>query len=242
MKVAALIAAAGTGQRMGGEVEKQFRQLGGKPLLSHTLAAFEETAEIDTVIVIVPPGREEFCRQAVVVRQGFRKVGRIVTGAASRQGSVQAGFRWLDPDIDIVVIHDGARPFVTPALIRAAIDAAARYGSAIAAIPESDTLKRVSGDGVVIETVARQHLWRAQTPQAFQRRILGDALEFAERYHLTGTDEASLVESVPHRVWIVPGSSWNLKITTPDDLLLAELMVAQRTKGQALDRFRVERL
>jgi len=242
MKVAALIAAAGKGERMGGEVEKQFRLLGGKPLLSHTLAAFEETSEIDTVILIVPPGREEFCRQAVVAREGFRKVARIVTGAESRQGSVQAGFRWLAPDIDIVVVHDGARPFVTPALIRAGIDAAARYGGAVVAIPESDTLKRVSGEGVVLETVARQQLWRAQTPQAFQRQILQEALEFAERYQLTGTDEASLVESVPHQVWIVPGSSWNLKITTPDDLLLAELMVAQRTRGQALECLRVERL
>lgn len=242
MKVAALIAAAGKGQRMGGEVEKQFRHLGGRPLLSYTLAAFEETAEIDTVIVIVPPGREDFCREAVVVGQGFRKVSRIATGAESRQGSVQAGFRWIDKDTDIVVVHDAARPFVTPALIRASIDAAIHYGSAIAAIPESDTLKRVSAGGVVIETIERQHLWRAQTPQAFQRQILQDALEFAERSHLTGTDEASLVESLSHGVWIVPGSSWNLKITTPDDLMLAELMVAQRSKGQAFDRLRVERL
>jgi 2-C-methyl-D-erythritol 4-phosphate cytidylyltransferase len=227
MKVMALIAAAGKGLRMGGALEKQFLPLGGKCVLAHTLTCFEETPEINAVVVIVPPGREEFCCQEVVAREKFRKVSRIVPGAESRQGSVGAGFRCVGSEIDIVVVHDGARPFVTPALIRTVIEAAAQGGSAIAAIPESDTLKRVSVDGLVIETLDRQRVWRAQTPQAFQRQILQDALESAERHCVAGTDEAMLVESLARPVWIVPGSRWNLKITTPDDFALAELILAR---------------
>ncbi len=227
MKVAALIPAAGMGRRMGGTLEKQFVQLGGKPLLAHTLARFEETPEVGKVVVIVPPGREEFCRREVIERGGFRKIERIVTGAETRQGSVRAGFQCVEEDVDIVVVHDGARPFVTPALIQAVIEAAAHDGSAIVAIPESDTLKRVSADGVVMETIDRQQLWRAQTPQGFRRQVLQDALEYAERHSLRETDEASLVEGLRRPVRVVPGSSWNLKITSPDDLALARSLLAR---------------
>lgn len=242
MNVIALIPAAGIGRRMGGGVEKQFLQLGGKPLLAHTLARFEETPGVQGVVVIVPPGREEFCRREVVGRERFRKVWQIVVGAATRQGSVGAGFRCVGEDVDIVVVHDGARPFVSPALIQASIDAAAREGSAIVAIPESDTLKRVSPAGVIVETLDRQDLWRAQTPQAFRREILREALEHAERLSIVGTDEASLVEALSRPVQIVPGSSWNLKITSPDDLVLAELLLAQRTPEGFRGRAAVERL
>jgi 2-C-methyl-D-erythritol 4-phosphate cytidylyltransferase len=142
-----------------------------------------------------------------------------------------AGFRCLDHDVDIVVIHDGARPFVTPALIRAAIDAALQAGSAVAAIPESDTLKRVSGEGTIVETVDRRNLWRAQTPQAFRRSILQQALAYAGQYNLDTTDEASLVEALSWPVRIFLGSPWNFKITSPDDLLLAELLLDQQLNG-----------
>jgi 2-C-methyl-D-erythritol 4-phosphate cytidylyltransferase len=233
MNVTALIPAAGSGRRMGGTLEKQFLPLGGKPLLTHTLARFEETPGVHRVVVIVPPGREEFCRQEVIEPQGFRKVRRIVAGAETRQGSVGAGLRCVGEDVDIVVVHDGARPFVTPALIQASIDAAAREGGAIVAIPEADTLKRVSAEGLVVETVDRRHLWRAQTPQAFRREVLQRALDHAEQHHIVGTDEASLVECLSRPVRIVMGSSWNLKITSPDDLVLAELLLAQYRGNEA---------
>ena len=226
MIVAALIPAAGSGRRMGCGVEKQFLQLGGKPLLAHTLARFEATAAIARVVVIVPPGREEYCRQEIVQPEGFRKVSHVVAGAETRQGSVTEGFRCLSADVDVVVVHDGARPFVTPALIQAAIAAAARDGSAIVALPESDTVKRVDADGAVVETLDRRYLWRAQTPQAFRREILRDALVHAERHHLDATDEAALVECLPHPVRVISGSTWNFKITSPDDWRLAELLLA----------------
>jgi 2-C-methyl-D-erythritol 4-phosphate cytidylyltransferase len=161
---------------------------------------------------------------------GIRKVTHIVAGAETRQRSVMAGFGCLDQDVDVVVIHDGARPFVTPSLIRAAVDAAVADGSAVAAIPESDTLKRVSGTGTVIETVDRRSLWRAQTPQAFRRGILQHALTYAAEHNLDTTDEAALVEWLSWPVRIFPGSIWNFKITSPDDLMLAELLLDQYGK------------
>jgi 2-C-methyl-D-erythritol 4-phosphate cytidylyltransferase len=231
MSVAALIPAAGRGQRMGLDIEKQFLHLGGKPLLAHTLSRFEATPGIDRIIVIVPPGRETFCYQEIIEPGRLRKVTHIVAGAETRRLSVTAGFRCLDEDVEVVIIHDGARPFVTSSLIRAAIDAAIQNGCAVSAIPESDTLKRVSGEGTVIETVDRRNLWRAQTPQAFRRPILQRALAYAAQHKLDATDEASLVESLAWPVRIIPGSIWNFKITSPDDLALAELLLGQHTKG-----------
>ena len=227
MITAALIPAAGRGQRMGLDIEKQFLPLGGKPLLAYTLARFEATPTINRIVVIVPSGRETFCYQEIIVPWGLRKVTHIIAGAETRQRSVIAGFSCLDEDVDVVVIHDGARPFVTPALIRAAIDAAVVHGNAVAAIPESDTLKRVSGEGTVIETVDRRNLWRAQTPQAFRRPILQCALAYAAQQNLDATDEASLLESLSWPVRIFPGSVWNFKVTSPDDLALAELVLGQ---------------
>jgi 2-C-methyl-D-erythritol 4-phosphate cytidylyltransferase len=232
MIAAALIPAAGRGQRMGPGLEKQFLPLGGKPVLAYTLARFEATPTVDRIVVIVPPGRETMCYQAIVEPGGLRKVTHIVPGAETRLRSVTAGFQYLNEDVDVVVIHDGARPFVTPALIGAAIDAAAQGGSAVAAIPESDTLKRVSGEGTVIETVDRRNLWRAQTPQAFRRSILQDALVYAAQHCLEATDEASLVELLSGPVRVIPGSIWNFKITSPDDLVLAELLLEQHSHGE----------
>ena len=231
MSVAALIPAAGRGRRMGGGQEKQFLQLGGKPLLSHTLSRFEIASSIDRVVVIVPPGREKFCWQTIVEPGGFHKVTHIAAGAETRQRSVMAGFRHLSEDIDIVVVHDAARPFVTPALIEASIAAAVRVGCAVVAIPESDTLKRVGITGMVQETLDRRQLWRAQTPQAFQRQILQDALAYAGQHQLDATDEAALVEALSLPVQIIPASIWNFKITSPDDLQLAELVLAHHSFG-----------
>jgi 2-C-methyl-D-erythritol 4-phosphate cytidylyltransferase len=233
---AALIPAAGRGQRMGLEVEKQFMELAGKPLLAHTLARFEATPGINQIVVIVPPGREAFCAREVVEPEGLRKVTHIVAGADTRQRSVAAGFRCLGEDIDVVVVHDGARPFITPALIQTSIEQAYQYGSAVVAVPVSDTLKRVSADGKVVETVDRQNLWRAQTPQAFQRAILHHALAYAATHHVEATDEAALLESLAKAVHILPGPTWNVKITTPDDLVFAELLLALPPHGEGPGR------
>jgi 2-C-methyl-D-erythritol 4-phosphate cytidylyltransferase len=235
MITAALIPAAGRGQRMGLDTEKQFLPLGGKPLLAYTLARFQATPTIDRIVVIVPSGREAFCYREIVVPEGIRKVTHVVAGAETRQRSVMAGFSCLGQDVDVVVIHDGARPFVTPALIQTAVDAAVAVGSSVAAIPESDTLKRVSTVGTVIETVDRRNLWRAQTPQAFRRAILQQALAYAAEHNLDATDEASIVEWLSWPVRVFPGSIRNFKITSRDDLMLAECLLGR--DGQARQPF-----
>jgi 2-C-methyl-D-erythritol 4-phosphate cytidylyltransferase len=227
MIAAALIAAAGQGRRLGAGIEKQFLQLGTRPLLAHTLARFEATPTVDEIIVVVPPGRESFCWTKVVKPEGFRKVRHIIAGAETRQGSVAAGFQYIGEHVDVVAVHDGARPFVTPSLIHATIAMAAAVGSVVAAVPESDTLKRVAADHSVVETIDRRQLWRAQTPQAFRRQILRDALRHATRFHAEATDEAFLVESLHYPVQIILGSTWNFKVTSPDDLLLAELLLTR---------------
>jgi 2-C-methyl-D-erythritol 4-phosphate cytidylyltransferase len=227
MIAAALIPAAGQGRRIGGGTEKHFLRLGTKSLLAHTLARFEATPTIDQIVVVVPPGREAFCHTEVVKAEGFRKIRHIIAGAETRQGSVAAGFQYVGEEVDVVVIHDGARPFVTPSLIQAAIDTAAAAGSVVVAVPESDTLKRVASDHTVVETLDRRQLWRAQTPQAFRRQILHEALQYAARCHAEATDEASLVESLHYPVRVIPGSTWNFKVTSPDDLLLAEFLLTR---------------
>jgi len=229
---AALIPAAGRGERMGLDVEKQFLELAGKPLLAYTLAHFEATPGIDQIVVIVPPGREAFCAREIVEAEGLRKVAHIVAGAETRQRSVAAGFRCLGEDVDVVVIHDGARPFITPSLIQTSIEQAYRNGSAIVAVPVFDTLKRVSASGEVVETVDRQNLWRAQTPQAFHRSVLQRALAYAEEHHIEATDEALLVESLADPVHILRGSIWNVKVTTPDDLIFAERLLTLHPDGK----------
>jgi 2-C-methyl-D-erythritol 4-phosphate cytidylyltransferase len=145
---------------------------------------------------------------------------------------VAAGFQCLGEEVDVVVVHDGARPFVTPSLIHTAIDMAAAVGSVVVAVPESDTVKRVAANHTVVETLDRRQLWRAQTPQAFRRQILQEALRHAARFHAEATDEASLVESLHYPVQIIPGSTWNFKVTSPDDLVLAEFLLTRGGLGE----------
>jgi 2-C-methyl-D-erythritol 4-phosphate cytidylyltransferase len=220
--VAALIPAAGSGRRMGGMIPKPFLQLGAREILARTLDVFEVCGAIDEVWVIVAPEHTAFCQQAIVEGYGFQKVKGVVTGGATRQESVWHGLQRLGEHIDVVVVHDGVRPFVTDAMLRDMVHHAARYGAAITAVPVKDTLKRVSEAGEVEATVPRDRLWRVQTPQAFQRHLLQAAFLHAWERGVTATDEAGLLEALGQSVKVVLGMESNIKVTTPDDLLLAE--------------------
>jgi 2-C-methyl-D-erythritol 4-phosphate cytidylyltransferase len=206
---------------MGGRVAKPFLQLGPREVLTHTLDVFERCRAISEVWVIVAPEYCGWCQHHIVERYGLQKVKGVVAGGVTRQESVWQGFQCVESGVDLVVIHDGVRPFVTEALLRATLLQAARHGAAIAAVPVKDTLKRVSEVGEVEATVSRDHLWRVQTPQAFQRRLLQAAFLHAWKYGIVATDEAGLLEALGQPVKVVPGDEQNLKITTPDDLLLA---------------------
>src|SRR5262245_40624684 len=171
-RIAALIPAAGSGSRMGGQVAKPFLCIGAREILAWTLDVFETCQAIDEVWVMVPLEHCAYCQGAIIERYGFQKVRGIVAGGGTRQESVWKGFQRLDAEIDLVVVHDGVRPFVTEALLHNTLVQAARHGAAVAAVPLKDTLKRVSAAGEVETTVPRDGLWRVQTPQAFQRHLL----------------------------------------------------------------------
>ncbi len=228
MKVVAIIPAAGQGTRMGAAVPKQFLSLNGKPLLFHTLQAFSKSGAVDGVILVVPEA--ELAAAEATWPVEFPIVKRVVAGGAQRQDSVRNGFDALDADTDIVMTHDGVRPFVTGDLIRAVAEAAGKHGAALAAIPVSDTLKHADPDGVVTRTVDREGVWRIQTPQAFRYDTLKQAYDKAERDRYYGTDEGAIVEHLGQQVHIVRGSELNIKITQAEDLILAEAILAREKR------------
>jgi 2-C-methyl-D-erythritol 4-phosphate cytidylyltransferase len=221
-RIAALIPAAGNGQRMGGPIAKQFLPLQGREVLARTLDVFEACVAISEVWLIVAAAQQGLCQREIVSRYGFRKVRGVVVGGTTRQESVWHGLQNVTEAIDLVVVHDGVRPFVTESVLLETLHAAGQYGAAIAAVPVKDTLKRVSAEKAVEATIPRERLWRVQTPQAFQRALLCAAFQYARQHGIEVTDEAGLVEVLGHQVRIVPGSESNIKITTPDDLQLGE--------------------
>jgi len=225
----AVIVAGGSGTRFGGETPKQFVLLRGAPVLAWTIAAFEAADVVDYIVVVAP---DEYLQQVafdVVDPCRFVKVRRVVPGGADRQGSTAAGLAAVEDDEAVVLVHDGVRPFPSVGVITATSLSAAQHGCGLAASRVTDTIKRVDADGNVAETVPREHLWAAQTPQAFRAAILREALEAAERDGFRGTDESQLVERIRGRVPVVESETTNLKITTKSDLVRAELIAAERT-------------
>jgi len=226
-RVAAIIPAAGEGRRMGGAVPKQFLQIGGREILARTLAVFEACVAIDDVWVVVAAEQCALCQSTIVERYGLRKVRGVVAGGTTRQESVWHGLQQVAQAVGLVVVHDGVRPFVTELLLQQTLDHANRFGAAIAAVPLKDTLKRVSAAGTVEATVPREHLWRVQTPQAFQHALLRRAFQHAWQQGLQATDEAGLIEALGNAVRIVPSYEHNVKITTPDDLVFCEMFLRE---------------
>ncbi|MBI5186088.1 MAG: 2-C-methyl-D-erythritol 4-phosphate cytidylyltransferase [Nitrospinae bacterium] len=222
MKITALIPSAGSGLRMGGDTRKQYIHIHEKPITAHTLQRFQGLSEISQIILIVPVEDIPFCEREIVSRYNISKAVKVIAGGRERQDSVYNGIRALDGDEDIVIVHDGVRPFATAEMIRESIRAASESGAAIVAIPAKDTIKSISSDGLVEKTVDRAKLWQVQTPQTFRRELLEEAYKKAMSEKFYGTDDSSLVERIDGRVMVVQGSEFNIKITTPRDLILAE--------------------
>jgi 2-C-methyl-D-erythritol 4-phosphate cytidylyltransferase len=225
MKVCAIIPAGGQGTRMGGTVPKQFRTLKGKPILHYTLKTLHESGLIDSLVLVVPEkelehARADWLEHPVIVKQ-------VVTGGEKRQDSVFNGYQALPADTDIVLVHDGVRPFLSKEMIQETINVAEKFGAAITAIPVNDTIKQVDSSGKVERTVDREGLWRVQTPQAFRYDLLGEAFRNAQKDSFYGTDEGALIEYLGQEVRVVEGSEWNLKITRPEDMVLGESIVAK---------------
>ena len=224
---AAIIAAAGFGSRMQLDQPKQFLLLGGMPILARTVGVFAAHPGIDRIVVVVPEDHLADSQQ-MFARHGLDlKDIELIAGGRRRQDSVQAGLAALDAGVDLVLVHDGARPLVSAAVIDRCLDTARRDGAAITAIPVNDTLKRGGDDGWVVETISRTSLWQAQTPQAARRDLLEQA--FRQNGEADVTDEASLLERAAIPVRLVAGEAGNLKITHPEDIALAESLLQRRT-------------
>jgi 2-C-methyl-D-erythritol 4-phosphate cytidylyltransferase len=220
----AIIVAAGQGSRMGGERAKQFLELAGIPIIVHTIRAFEQCEAVNEIVVVLTASEAAGFLE-LAGKYGLRKLARVVPGGLTRAESVRNGLQAVRPaTAEIVVIHDGVRPFVTSSEITATINAAHENGAAILVAPVTDTIKEVNGEQVVA-TLDRSKLRRALTPQCFRYLLLRQAYENADVNDPSLTDESVLMERLGIKVAIVEGSHRNIKITTPDDLIIAETLI-----------------
>ena len=230
MKVSAIIPAAGSGERFG--EEKQFKLLSGRPLFFHTLKLFLQSDYIDEIIVAVPSANVDSTHRDVLSMSAGKPV-KVVAGGTRRQDSVKNGIDVSDLDSTLVCIHDAARPFVTEDLIQRSISACEFADGAVVGIPSKDTVK-FSENGLVKETLDREKIWLAQTPQCFHKNKLLQALYYAETENLTGTDESALMEAMGFSIKLVEGDSNNFKITTKDDWIRAEIVAVRQEQGTVL--------
>lgn len=229
MKVTAIIVAAGRGERFGGQVSKQFLEINGKPILFYTLEKFERCASIDEIVAVVPKDLVESLHTSVNRVWQLEKVTNIVQGGSERYNSVFEGLKVTKEDVEIVVIHDGVRPCVSIGLIERTVGACRQYGAVIAGVPPKDTIKERNGN-IVRKTLVRSELVAVQTPQAFKRGLIFRAYRHALKIGLYNTDDAALVEELGHPVTIIEGEYTNIKITSADDLILAENIMKEEEK------------
>ncbi len=229
--IGVVVPAAGAGKRMGNHVPKQFLEVDGVPIILRTLRQFQSSSEIDDIIVVAGDEMME-SMNAMIRSEHLQKVRRIILGGEKRQDSVWNGLQAMkESHCEIVLVHDGVRPFVTDEMIRNVIKSADEHGAAIIAVPAKETVKLSTGNNMIESTPSREQVWVAQTPQAFRFSILYSAHERARADKMYGTDESSLVERIGMSVKLIEGTYDNIKITTPEDLALAELIVRRQKNG-----------
>ncbi|MDQ6422060.1 2-C-methyl-D-erythritol 4-phosphate cytidylyltransferase [Paenibacillus sp. LHD-117] len=221
-----VIVAAGRGARMGTKESKQYLRLADKPILVHTLELFQRMDLIREIALVVGSGDVNRCGDWVR-EYGLSKVAHVLEGGAERQHSVLCGLRALESS-EWVMVHDGVRPLVTEASVRACCEAALASGASVLAVPVKDTIKQVDDAGMIVATPDRRSLWAIQTPQAFRRELLLEAHERAREENFLGTDDAMVVERLGVPVTVAEGAYTNIKITTPEDLPYAEFLLARR--------------
>lgn len=244
MGCTAIILAGGRGSRMNSDIPKQYMDLNGKPVLFYSLKAFEENCNIEDIILVTGDGEETYCRKEVVEKYGFLKVNDIVPGGSERYLSVYQGLLALQSHLEkeesletkkaadtikdrLVYIHDGARPCISSTLIDQLYEDTLQYGASIAAVPVKDTIKIVDAEGFVTETPDRSALWQIQTPQVFSYPLIMHAYEQLMQNPCEGiTDDAMVLEKMTgHRIHITPGSYENIKITTAEDIAIAQIFL-----------------
>lgn len=228
-KIAAIIVAGGSGKRMGTAVKKQFIKLRSKEILAYTLEAFSKVEEITEIIVVTGEDDLEKVKKDIVEQYGISKVSQIVAGGRERQDSVYNGLLATSEDIEYVMIHDGARPFISEEVILRAIEKTKVCKATIVAVPVKDTIKVIDIEAEAVEqTPPREKLWAVQTPQSFDKKLLVDAYALAREKGLQVTDDSMIVEAYGKKVQVVLGEYNNIKITTPEDLVIGESILGEK--------------
>ena len=216
-----VIVSAGRGSRMKADINKQFLKIGDKEVIAHIIDKFYNNENIGEIIIVVREDEKEFFQENVIDKYGYKNI-KIAFGGKERQDSVYNGLKALDKNCEIVLIHDGARPFVTDEIIEKSIECAQKYNCAIVGVPVKDTIKIVNENNDVCDTPSRNKLWSIQTPQVFDYSLIMKAHEKAKVDKYYGTDDSMLMEYLGYNVKVVEGSYNNIKITTPEDLKIAE--------------------
>jgi 2-C-methyl-D-erythritol 4-phosphate cytidylyltransferase len=213
---------------MGGPVPKQFLSIGGQPLIVHSLRTLQTSSAIDAIVLAVPQTDIAYCQSDIVEAHHFTKVIKVVAGGQERQDSVRHALAVVDDQVEIVVVHDAVRPFLTGQMLQEVVTAARTNGAAIIALPVRDTVKQVGAGHVIKRTVDRRRLWLAQTPQAFRREWLQEAHRKADAEGMASTDDAFLIEWMGRPVIVVEGNGENIKVTRPEDMVIGEAILASR--------------
>lgn len=225
--IAVILPAAGYGKRMESSQNKQFMMLSGKPVIVHTLEVFVQASEIQEIIVVTREDEVEYC-QKIIAEYAIAKVKAVIAGGKERQHSVWNGLQHVSANCNIVVVHDGARPLLVPKILEAALHEVIEHHAVVVGVPVKDTIKVVDEDNIIISTPRRSSLWAVQTPQVFSKEILLQAYTKAWQEDILATDDAALVEAIGYNVKMVLGSYENIKITTSEDLVLAEAFLSRR--------------
>lgn len=212
-----VIVAAGTGSRMNMGINKQFIKLEGKEIIAYTIEKFYNNSNIEDIVVVVKEDESEFFKKEILDKYNFKNI-KIAYGGKERQDSVYNGLKLLDKKCDVVLIHDGARPFVSDKIIYNCIEEVKEHKAIVVGVPVKDTIKVIDNDKNIVDTPNRSVLWAVQTPQTFDYNILIDAYKDAFKSGFYGTDDAMLVERIGYKVKMVEGSYNNIKITTKEDL------------------------
>jgi len=227
MQTHAIIVSAGRGVRMNQATPKQYLLLQGRPVLCHTVMAFSKCPEVDKILLVVPEKDIRYCREQLLSDLCIDTPVKVLAGGKRRQDSVFNGILSIDDRDGIVVIHDGVRPLIRPQMISRCINKAMTTGACILGVPLQDTLKMVGCDSLIQGTIKRESLWTAQTPQAFHYQLIREAHEAAAKAGVEATDDAALMERMGSPVYILRSTADNLKITTNDDLVLADAILSQ---------------
>ncbi|MFQ5903208.1 MAG: 2-C-methyl-D-erythritol 4-phosphate cytidylyltransferase [Candidatus Binatia bacterium] len=228
MRVNALVVAAGGGKRIGSDISKPFLPVGNRPLILHTLSRFAESQTVRKVVLLTAGKEVSRCRDLIRSDSQLSSLECVLwSGGPRRQDSVSLGLAQLDADCEVVVIHDGVRPFVSSRLIDRCVEVAFREGAVVVGVPVRDTIKVISADRHVRETPMRDSLWEIQTPQVFRIEIIREAYHRAAQQGTEATDDAMLVERLGKSVTLLEGHTTNIKITVPEDLLFAEALLRE---------------